>query len=204
MRWIRILLSSAAICFSCFSMTEGADRFERIKADLSTATCTRFEFLSIIESDVFDQTDSVYGMAYVAHDGRFNVVVGDDRYLFTGADLYSYSAENNQVVIERAADTEAVSREISFITRLDEYYKTQVRKPDNHYHLVKRDSVSGNVPDSVDVFLSRQELRLDRLEYFDVNDERNLILLLKQESDTTCRTDEFEPSFPDSVEKVRL
>ena len=182
----------------------GADCFDSIKAELAEAVCTRFAFLSIIESEVFDQVDSMEGTAYIARDGRFNLVLGADRYLFDGNNLYSYSAENNQVIIEKVEEKKALSKEISFITRLDELYQTQVIKADSLYRLEKKAGVKVGVPDSLTVSVVRYALRLDRLEYYDINDERNVVVILNQQLDTICREREFEPDFPDSVEKVRL
>ncbi len=186
------------------STVVGADRFDAIKELLTQAKCTRFEFLSIIESEVFDKTDSVMGAAYIAGDGRYHVVVGGDRYLFDGNNLYSYSAENNQVVIEKVAQKEQTSREISFITHLDEFYEVYPIKPDSSYRLVKKTGVKGDMPDSATVFIAPRVLQIKRLEYYDVNEERTVILFLKQETDTVCNEEQFKPAFPDSVEKVRL
>ncbi|TET95211.1 MAG: hypothetical protein E3J26_03160, partial [Candidatus Zixiibacteriota bacterium] len=73
------------------STSAAADRFDTIKEQLAQAACTRFEFVSIIESEIFDATDSATGTAYIARDGRFNVTLGEDRYLFDLRFLYSYS-----------------------------------------------------------------------------------------------------------------
>lgn len=197
-------LRSIVVGLFCLSSAAGADQFDVIKADLAKAKCTRFEFLSIIESEVFDQTDSSFGTAYVAHDGRFSVTIGADQYLFDGSNVYSYSAENNQVVIEKAARKEEISREISFITRLDEFYETRTIKPDSSYRLVKKADVTGDIPDSVTVFIARDSLHLERLEYYDINEERTVIVILEQQTDSVCSETLFEPAFPDSVEKVRL
>jgi len=198
---LSILIIGGGLCISTIA---SADRFEAIKELLARTECTRFEFLSIIESEVFDQTDSVMGAAYIAGDGRYNVVVGGDRYLFDGNNLYSYSAENNQVVIEKVAHKEQTSREISFITRLDEFYEVYPIRTDSSYRLVKKTSVKGDMPDSATVFIAPRALQIKRLEYYDVNYERTVILFLKQEADTVCNEEQFKPAFPDSVEKVRL
>jgi outer membrane lipoprotein-sorting protein len=198
-----IFVRSTALWVFCFCAVWGADRFDQVKAKLAEAACTRFEFRSIVESNVFDQVDSLEGMAYLAHDGRFNITLGPDQYLFDGDNLYSYSAENNQVVIEQVDDTEMVSREISFITKLDKFYNTQNIKPDMD-RLSKKADVKGDIPDSITVSVDRRALRLDRLEYYDVNDERTVIVILKQQPDPVCSENEFQPAFPDSVERLKL
>ncbi len=199
-----IFARSMALWVFCLSAASGADRFDEVKAKLAEAVCTRFEFRSIVESSVFDQVDSMDGTAYLAHDGRFNITLGPDQYLFDGTNLYSYSAENNQVVIEQLDDTEMVSKEISFITKLDKFYNTQSIKPDSLYRLLKKAGVKGDIPDSITVSVARRELKLDHLEYYDVNDERTVIVILNQQPDTVCSKREFQPVFPDSVERLKL
>ncbi len=188
----------------CLSISAAADRFGAIKEQLAQAACTRFEFVSIIESEIFDVTDSATGTAYIARDGRFNVTLGEDRYLFDLSFMYSYSAENNQVVIEKVSDKEGGSREISFITRLDELYETHTIQPGKSYRLLKRPGEKGDIPDSLTIFIAPDSLQLERLEYLDINEERNVIVILKQQTGKDCDDEQFEPAFPDSVERIRL
>ena len=186
------------------SASATADRFDTIKEQLAQAACTRFEFVSIIESEIFDATDSATGTAYIARDGRFNVTLGEDRYLFDLRFLYSYSSENNQVVIEKVSDQVQVSREISFITRLDELYETHTIQPGKSYRLLKKPGEKSDIPDSVTIFIAPDSLQLERLEYLDINEERNVIVILKQQTDKDCDKMQFEPAFPDSVERIKL
>ena len=186
------------------SISATADRFGAIQEQLAQAACTRFEFVSIIESEIFDVTDSATGTAYIARDGRFNVTLGEDRYLFDLSFMYSYSAENNQVVIEKVSDKEGVSREISFITRLDELYETHTIQPGKSYRLLKKPGEKGDIPDSLTIFIAPDSLQLERLEYLDINEERNVIVIRKQQTGDDCDEKRFEPAFPDSVERIRL
>jgi outer membrane lipoprotein-sorting protein len=188
----------------CAGAAFAADRFDSIKADLARAECTEFEFISVIESEIFDQTDSTSGVAYIAHDGRYNVHVGRDQYLFDGTYLYSYSADNNQVVIEDVAAEDEISREISFITRLDQFYLSHPVNPDREYRLTKKKGVEGDMPDSAVVFINSEDSKIDRLEYYDVNDELTVITILQQHSDSVCNEGQFKPAYPDSVERVKL
>lgn len=199
-----MLLRVVFLWLVCLGISVAADRFSGIKEQLAQAACTHFEFVSIIESEIFDATDSATGTAYIARDGRFNVTLGEDRYLFDLSLMYSYSAENNQVVIEKVSDKEEVSREISFITRLDDLYETHTILPDISYRLLKKPGEKSDIPDSVTVFIAKDKLKLERLEYFDINEERNVIVIRKQETKKDCDNKQFEPAFPDSVEKVRL
>ena len=185
----------------------GRDPFDEIKQQLAQADCCYFEFISILQSEIFEIADSAAGSAYIAGDGRYDVKVGNDRYLYDKNFLYSYSPENNQVVIERLPPDAAANREITFITRLDEFYRTQVTRPGYSYRLYRRSSGredSDEMPDSLEIFLVPDSTRLQRLEYLDINQERNVIVILSLSLDSVCDDNRFEPTFPDSVEKIRL
>jgi hypothetical protein len=200
----RTVLRVVFLWLVCLSIGAAADRFDTIKEQLSQAVCTRFEFISIIESEIFDATDSAVGTAYIARNGRFNVTVGEDQYLYDLRFLYSYSAENNQVVIEKVSGRAQISREISFITHLDELYETHTIPTGKFYRLLKKPGEKSDIPDSVTVFIAQDTLKLERLEYFDINEERNVIVILKQQICKDCDRKQFEPAFPDSVERIKL
>ena len=183
---------------------EAGDDFDRIKSRLAEAACVRLEFVSIIESEIFDLVDSTSGTACLASDGRYHVTLGPDSYLYDGRLLYSFSYENNQVLIETVGDTTDHGREITFVTRLDEFYETFSLPTRNRYWLLLRPGITGDLPDSMTVLISGEPPVIRRLEFYDINDEFNRIELLNQQLDTICADDDFTPAFPDSAETVKL
>jgi len=199
----RLLLSLFAL-YLLTGPTGAADRYQRLKRSLSKADCLTLEFLSILESDIFNTTDTARGRAAIARDGRFHVWLDGDEYLYDNDLLYSYSARNAQVSIERPASREEFVRGVTFITHLDEYYKSDILRPGEAYHLTKKENVYGNLPDSLDVFLLPDTLALDRIDYYDINDELNRLVIVRQRTTTHCLDSVFLPVFPDSAERVRL
>jgi len=188
------------------SGTNNPDVFELIKADLDEAVCVRFEILTTIESTVFDVVDSAKGLAVIADDGRFNVIIGQDQYIYDSKRLFSYSEINNQVIVETPTDSETIMGDISFITNIDKWYHTQVVMLDKQYRLVMKDSlpVSSDMPDSMTVHVSKLSKNIDSLIFFDINDDRNVIYFLSQNLSDTCDEQLFKPSFPDSTDVVRF
>ena len=180
------------------------DDFDRVKSRLAGAGCVRLEFASIIESEIFDLVDSTSGTACLASDGRYHVTLGPDSYLYDGRLLWSFSHENNQVLIETVGDTTGHGREITFVTRLDEFYDTFSLPTRNRYRLLLRPGITGDLPDSMTVVIDGDPPAIRRLEYYDINDEFNRIELLNQQLDSVCADDDFIPAFPDSVETVKL
>lgn len=186
-----------------FSCARAGDSFDKLKDKLAGAKCVRLDFLSIIESDIFERIDTTRGTAYIADDGRYLVVLGDDEYLYNLELLYSYSKVNNQVTIEKIDSR--TGEDVVFVMRLDSLYNTAVVRKDLEYRLVKKDSVfESNIPDSLDLFMEPDKLVLVEIKYFDVNDELNRIVFLRQDFGSVCDENRFTPQFPDSVEKIEL
>lgn len=188
-----------------FSLSTAADRFDSIKKELVDAGCCSFSFISVLSSSVFDTKDSSHGTAHIARDGRYQIVLGNDVYLCDGKSSYSYSPSTNQVIIEQLDSGHTVNKEISFLTRLDEYYITRCIKTNLQYALTKKTGVkAGNIPDSMLVTIDVEHRRIAHIDYFDVNDEQVSVVLLEQQLDSACGDSLFVPVFPDSAETVKL
>ncbi|RKX24595.1 MAG: hypothetical protein DRP45_07855 [Candidatus Zixiibacteriota bacterium] len=181
----------------------GEDNFDLIKESLSEADCCRFDFLSIIESDVFETVDTTTGSAYLADDGRYSVTVGPDSYYNTGSRLYCYSRLNNQVTVERA-DSGLVQGNISFVTRLDEYYETSIIDVNKEYQLSRITHDKMGIAETLTVVIDCERHRLSELRFLDHNAELNRIVILNQETDSECDEQMLAPDYPDSVEVVEL
>ncbi len=194
----------AGLCALVFLGSIQADTFDKIKQAFKQAGCVQLTFVSIIESSIFETIDSVNGSAIIDGSGKYLVTLGKDKYLYDGQDLFSYSHDNNQVVIERVDPDDSFGAEVSFITRLDEIYKTTILNPDSSYHLVKATQGFANVPDSLVVTIDKRARAIRAIEYLDVNEEKNRIVFVHQSLSGRCDSVPFIPDFPDSAERVRL
>ena len=198
------LMRYAVLCPVLFWCSAGAGDFSKIKGDLARDGCHEFEFLSVLESDIFDQVDSTVGHAYIASDGRYCLTVADETYLYDLDNLYSYSESAGQVIIEKAGSSAPTGEEFSFIMFLDECYDTYDTGDENLYRLLKHSDAAVAYPDSLTVLVDPGKGRLKQFEYFDVNEELNRIILLKQNYRSDCDSLRFVPDFPDSAEVIRL
>jgi len=203
------MIARRTITIICLSLTlatgaAGEDMFDMIKAALAEADCCRLEFVSVIESDVFDQVDSTFGTALIASDGRYDLLMGNDRYSFDLLKTYSFSAENNQVVVEKPASGSHPDEQVTFVISLDRYYTTKVLQSDSLYRLVIKPNIEADIPDSMIVSIDANVQMIDRIEYYDINEELNRFTILRQTIGIECDEQRFTPSFPDSVEKLRL
>jgi len=181
-----------------------SNHFDNMKRQLKEAGCIQIEFISSLESSVFDTIDSTPGIAVISQDGRYNIQLGNNLYLYDLEKSYSYSQGSNQVIIEEVADPEMVGKEISFIKNLDDLYVSQQFIINRVYKLSKinRNDTS-DTPDSIIIYLSENNY-FDSLSYYDVNEDLNYIYFISQKISDTCDNSLFIPVFPDSVEKVRF
>lgn len=192
-------------CLAMLAVAASAeDKFDLIKANLAKAECIQIQFMSILESDIFDRTDTAQGTALLAKDGRFLVTISEDKYLMAGDLLYSYSKANNQVIIEDVDSTRAVSSEVAYIRKLDDWYKTRILRPDREYFLVRTGPKGNSIPDSMTVSIDPKQGRISRIAYFDLNDELVTVVFVKETHHDACDQRRFEPDFPRSAERVKL
>ncbi|MFZ5981214.1 MAG: LolA family protein [Candidatus Zixiibacteriota bacterium] len=181
---------------------QAEDRFDLLKKELSEGACARFEFLSIIESDIFDRVDTSNGVAVIARDGRYFISIGDDEYLYDAIYLYTYSRLNNQITVEKMFDYQG--EELFFITRLDKYFKTSVLQKNKEFSLVRRDSELDNIPDSMRVIIDPAGPALKEIIYFDINEEQNRLIFTRQDIKPVCDDHIFVPEFPDTAEIIKM
>lgn len=183
----------------------GNDPLKKVNQRSADAVCIRYEFLSIIESEIFGTVDTTIGSADLAADGRFDIWLGGDRYLYDLERMYSYSISNNQVVIEPAEAGANVADEIRFLTRLEELYHAKPDTNKGRYSLTrKKEDLQSDLPDSLHITINPEKLIIEKVEYFDLNDDLNRLIIQKQEYHDNCEAAPFLPDFPDSVERVKL
>lgn len=200
---MKIIAKSLLGIILAASMASG-DSFDEIKADLANAVCVKFEFISILESSIFDDVDSSFGEAVLAADSRYRIAVNNDLYLFDLKKMYSYSADNNQVVVETPGSNNPIGEEIGYITHLDDFFESKIIDVNREYHLTKKIGRHSGIPDSLVIFIDSSNSRLDQIVYYDLNDDLCRIVIINQATAKTCDMAVFEASFPDSVEKIEL
>ena len=198
------IITVAVWCVLGYTGCAMADDFDAIKDKLSRQGCQYFEFVSVVHSDVFDDVDSAAGIAYLASDGRYNVKIAEDQYLCDGSYRYSYNVGSNQVIIEAASAESETGEEFYFIVRLDELYETRIVELNKRYRLSKRPDAGSEYPDSMDVEINALQHWLKQIEFYDVNEDLNVIRFLKQDYFEQTDAAWFEADFPDTVEKVKL
>jgi len=181
------------------------NHFTDLKRQLNEAGCINLEFISSLESSVFDTVDSTYGMAVISGDGCYNIRLGNDIYLYDHDKSYSYSEGANQVIIEDVDDPEMMGKELSFIKNLDELYTTNQIKKNRIYMLskIEKEGEISDIPDSMIMYISDNN-HFDSLSYYDINEDLNKIYFISQIISDTCDNSLFIPNFPDSAERVRF
>lgn len=204
MRFLKSAFCALLVCLLPAAISAD-ENYRRLTSVLSSAACVEFEFLSILESDIFDTVDSASGSAYLARDGRYLIHLQSDLFLHDNEILYSYSSENNQVTLEKTDSTYVQSARVSFITRLDELYDYDIITAGKKYRLMRRNEVSQEgTPDSLILIIDSARTAVEQIIYFDLNDDRQRIVVLDQKLYEQCNDERFAPAWPDSVEMIRL
>jgi len=197
-----IAVVTASLLAGSVSLAE--DRLDEVKKSMSEAACYEIKFLSIVESDVFNSVDTAEGEAYIALDGRYSLDIGPDKYAYDREFLYSYSREQNQVTIEPFDYRNAPVEEVTFIVRLDSYYQTEVVKKDREYRLTRIDSTSADLPDSLRLFLKSGKAEIERLEFYDLNEDLNRIVFRSQKAKSKCSEKKLFLDIPDEAGIIRM
>lgn len=201
---MKTILTLMVACLLLWCSAVIADDFDQVKQKLGRSGCHYFEFYSIIESDIFDQVDTALGTACIASDGRYNITVADENYVFDLERTYTYSESSGQVIIEKVDPSMPVGEEIAFVLKLDETYKTVAGKKKDTFELYKRGTGAAAYPDSLYVEIDSGQKELKQFEYFDVNEELNRIVFKKYDFEAECDSTAFIPVYPDSAEVIRL
>lgn len=196
------------LAISLLAVTPGfgadSDRLADAVSRLRGADCIAIEFLSMTKSYFFDHIDTVDGDAYLATDSRYRVRLGPDTYLHTGDTLYSYSALHNQVTVEGGMSYFGQAEHVNWLRRLDDWYNW---RPENSwlFRLTRKESGTPNdLPEEMKVRVDSLQERIKWLEYEDINDDLNRLIIRRQRLDFPCRDSLLAPHFPDSVEIIRL
>ena len=197
------LYSLVLLLFQSNLVRSQSDALEAVKAKFSNGDCSHFEFANIIESKIFGVIDTIHGSAYIAQDGRYNIEIGSDVFLYDGSLLYTYFLETNQLIIEKPDSGILVSDEISFVIKLDEWYDSKANSK-NSFALTKKEGVKGDIPDSLELITNIADSSIVEIRYIDINEDLNRVKFLSQKTDSSCSAKGFKPDFPDSVEKVKL
>lgn len=192
----------AAVALATASVVAKEDALATITRSFRTSPCVRIAFQEIVNSQVFDEVDTLKGLIVFDSSGCYRIELGDDLYIRSGSELYSFSPASNQVIIEKIDDSSSMVS-VLWIRHLDDFFESTILVPDKRYRLTAKSGVSADVPDSLTLFVSGGK-RIERIEFVDDNGDEIVLKVLKQETSVGCRKDEFEPVFPDSVERVRL
>lgn len=180
------------------------DKFSLIKDKLSSAAVVRLEVLITVESKIFDVTDSTFGKIILAEDGRYRAELGNDIYLNDGKINWEYSKENNQATKRKLKKGEIIDNRLAFFKDIDSFYKSVIIKQDLIYKLIKLDKIDEALPDSMTITLEKDSDQISKIEYFDLNDDRNTVYISKEYYEDKIDEHLFDLDLPDSTEIISL
>jgi outer membrane lipoprotein-sorting protein len=186
------------------SSADENDKFDAIKKKIAEAALIKIDFLIEVESKIFEDTDSLYGSLAIASDGRYNAEINNDIYLYDGKVLWEYSAENNQATKKTLKDDEYFENRLIFLKELDRHFKSKVIIPDSTYQLFRMERADKALPDSMYLFIDGEAEAIALIEYFDLNEDLNLVHIENQVLSDSIDPDMFHINLPDSAEIISL
>jgi outer membrane lipoprotein-sorting protein len=93
--WILLLMSVLAL-----PIPAQCPEMQKLREFYRQKRFVSLEFLQITRSDVFETVDTVQGTVYAGWEGRFRLTMPDQIIVSNGVLVWSYSAENRQVLID--------------------------------------------------------------------------------------------------------
>jgi len=200
----KLIVNITLAALLLIAAAEAGQKFNSLKDELARANLVELDVSIEIKSNIFGDVDSISGKIVIAEDSRYIAIMDNDKYWFDGNCISEYIWENNQVTKDCLADGEYFESELLFIKNLDRYYSTKEIKTDSLYSLIKIDSLAVSLPDSLKVIFFQDNLDVPILEYYDLNNDLNIVSINQREMFDSIPDDIFNPAIPDSVEIIIL
>lgn len=178
--------------------------FQRLATEYNRVPQMTVDFRHIVISDFFGTADTVAGSISFASDGRYVTRLGVDEYLFDGKCLWEYSQMYAQASRNCLKPGQRLDDSFLFLRHFNDYYRVRALRPDSVYRLTIEKEFQGKAPDSLMVTLNPAQKRIVFMEYYDINEELNRILLGEETRADTIDSALFVPSFPDSTEIIEI
>lgn len=176
--------------------------FDRVNERLRSAPQTSIQFQHIVTSEFFGVSDTVEGMVTFTAGGLYVTALGNDTYTFDGECLWEYSALYAQATKNCLKAGQRIEDSFLFFRSFDSYYDISEQEPDSVYLLHIRSASKGLGPDSLTVTLDKVNERIAILEYLDINEELNQVLIKGQLQSESVDSSLFQANFPDSTEII--
>ena len=200
----KLIVNILLVTLLLIATAEAGQKFEGLKDELARANLVELNVSIIIKSNIFGDVDSISGKIIIAEDSRYFAIMDNDKYWFDGNCISEYIWENNQLTKDCLDEGEHFESELLFIKNFDKYYTTREIETDSLYSLVKTDSLAVSLPDSLKVIFFQDNLDVPILEYYDLNNDLNIVSINQREMFDSIPDDIFNPAIPDSVEIIIL
>lgn len=186
-------------------MMKAADeQFLEILHQIAASKMVTFDIASVVNSKVFEDTDSTAGLIIIADDGRYFAQFKNDLYLFDGRCLWEISSQNRQAAKRCPEEGEKFTNRLSFLKSLESHFRISPIHRNKEYQLFSKNKDDANLPDSLIVFIDSAGSKLSRIEYYDLNGDLNRVYILSQKISDTADSKFFEVTLPDSMEVIIL
>lgn len=164
-----------------------------------------FRFEQLVYSDVFESVDTVAGEVWVGRDGRFRLAMPSQELVSNGVLYWSYSVENEQVVIDSVHDLDGWNP-LTLVYDPERVYACQNERSEKGttiFRLAARDTLTR--PKEFELTVAAKDQVPLMVTYRDENDSRIEVSILKFSRYKTRPADSlFQFRVPPGVEVIDL
>ncbi len=129
-------------------------------------------FVQVIHSDIFETVDTLSGSVYAGFEGRFRVTMPEQVLVSNGILYWSYSAENQQVLVDSVARLGSWNP-LTLLYDPEQVYRCQGQSEADkslEFKMIAADSRIA--PSAFTLFVDSETYNPEKLVYFDDNNSR--------------------------------
>src|SRR5512140_2035619 len=212
-RWVKnagvlVLLMFASLCAS-FAQPKAEDVLEKVRKRYDAVTDEELRFSQKVHFPMTNAEQQSSGTLYVKKKNKYRVEMDDQAIVTDGQTIWSYSAANNQVVIDRfKQDEQSLSPENILVCTPDNFTATVVGEEKVGgfdtvvLKLVPKDEQS--FIHSLRLWVDEKEWMIRQVEVVDLSEKQTTYSVLQVRTNTGLPDSRFVYSIPKGADVVDL
>lgn len=175
-----------------------------LRASFQQENYITLDFLQIIDSDIFESVDSLTGNLRAGKEGRFRLEMPGQTLVSNGILYWSYSAENNQVLIDSVAGLGEWNPLTLLYNPEEIYCCMNESKNKNTFEFEMSATDSLTEPQVFILRVTKKDFIPKNLIYYDDNDSRIEVIIENFERNESLPDSLFIFHAPAGVEVIRM
>jgi len=190
---------------------------EKIEREYNSFEDISMEFVQMIESTVFSDTQKVWGRMYMKNPDKFRIQTLKEVITTDGETLWVFSEKNKQVTKSLIGKSKKIFKPNQYLYNFREYYLPQLfgeerieKKPCYRLVLSPKKTEDEDTEKSylfiksLILWVDKESLLVKKLKYQDINDNLVSFVFYKIKTNTGMKDSEFVFEPPNGIEVVDL